>query len=100
MQGMPYELESICFAILRQLVEACMKHAEQSCSERETILVSNVQNAVRCVCYSNLFPSLSLEDMNQAKQWLQDLTYAYRAMQQVRTWSLLSSSLRHAVAVC
>jgi hypothetical protein len=71
-------LEAISFAVLRRLVEACEKFQDQICREHETIFVSNVHNAVKYVCDENNFRSLSRRDVDQAKDWLGNLSYLYK----------------------
>ena len=78
-------LETISFAVLRRLVEACEKFATQTCREHETIFVSNVHNAVKYVCDDKHFLSLSRRDAQEAKEWLEDLSSLYRSMQEVRS---------------
>ena len=78
-------LDTISFAVLRQLVGACKKFQTQTCREHETIFVSNVRNAVSYICEEKHFQSLSRRDVSEAKEWLEDLSFLYRNMQKVRT---------------
>ena len=77
-------LETVSFAVLRLLVDACMALDEKDYSVDKIILMTHVLNAVKYVCDHRHFRSLSGDDRSEAGCWLQDLSSSYRRMRQVQ----------------